>query len=145
MPQNLPEQILQRIVKLCADGNCQREVARMLGMSQGCIRKILATQPRDRPTTSAEVWRFNENFHAMEEDCQLLRIVNMNRFISAPRLRMQMIRRFGRQMSVGTIRRWVLGTGYWSRRPARFPRLTLEHRRRCRGWGRRHIVWDPGQ
>ena len=40
MPQNLPEQILQRIVWLSADGNSQREVAWMLEVSQGCISKI---------------------------------------------------------------------------------------------------------
>ena len=32
---------MQRIVRLSADGNSQREVARMLGVSQGCISKIL--------------------------------------------------------------------------------------------------------
>ena len=37
------------------------------------------------------------------------RMVRTNRFISAPRLRMQMIRRFGRRMSVRTIRRRLLG------------------------------------
>ena len=47
MPQNLPEQKLQRIVRLSANGNSQREVARMLGVSQGCISKILR---RDRET-----------------------------------------------------------------------------------------------
>ena len=41
MPQNLPEQILQRIVRLSADDNSQREVTRMLGVSQGVISKIL--------------------------------------------------------------------------------------------------------
>ena len=41
MPQNLPQQILQWIVRLSADGNSQWEVARMLGVSQGCISKIL--------------------------------------------------------------------------------------------------------
>ena len=72
-------------------------------------------------------------------------MVKTNRFISAPRLRMQMIRRFGRRVSVRTIHRWLLATEYWSRRPARCPRLTLEHRRRRRGWGRRHRVWDLRQ
>ena len=66
----------------------------------------------------------------------------MNRFISAPLLWMQMIYRFGRRMSVRTIRRRLLAVGYWSRRPARCPRLTLEHRRRRREWGRRHRLWD---
>ena len=47
---------------------------------------------------------------------------------------MQMIRRFGRRMSVLTIPRWLLATGYWSWRPARCPRLILEHRPRRREW-----------
>ena len=72
-------------------------------------------------------------------------MVRTNRFISAPRLRMQMIRRFWRRMSVRTIRRRLLALGYWSRRPARCPRLALEHRRRRREWGRRHRVWDLRQ
>ena len=37
----LQEQILVRIVRLPAEGYSQREVARMLGVSQGCINKIL--------------------------------------------------------------------------------------------------------
>ena len=56
-----------------------------------------------------------------------------------------MIRRFGWQMSVWTIRRWLLATRYWFRHPARCPRLTLEHRRRCREWGRMHRMWDLRQ
>ena len=43
------------------------------------------------------------------EDRQLLQMVWTNRFISAPRLRMQMFRWFGRRMSVRTIRRRVSG------------------------------------
>ena len=84
MPQNLPEQILQRIVRLSADGNFQGDVARML-------------------------------------------------------------HRFGRRMSVRSIRRRLLDARYWSRRPARCLRLTLEHRRCRRKWGRRHRVSDLRQ
>ena len=62
MPKNLPQQILQRIVRLSADGNSQREVARILGVSQGCISNILLCN-RDWPTTSEEAWRFDENLH----------------------------------------------------------------------------------
>ena len=79
------------------------------------------------------------------EDRQLLWMVRMNHLISALRLRMQMIRRFGRRMSVWTIRRRLLATRYWSLRPARCPRLTLEHKRRHCEWERRHIVWDLRQ
>ena len=41
MPQNLSELIQQRIVRLLADGNSQREVARMLEVFQRCMSKIL--------------------------------------------------------------------------------------------------------
>ena len=60
MPQNLPEQILQRIVRLSADGNSQREVARMLGVFQGCISTICNATERlaDHTRGSVEVqWK----------------------------------------------------------------------------------------
>ena len=61
MPQNLPQQILQRIVRLSAYGICQGGVARMLGMSQECISKILQ---RNRET-GRPPWRFDENLQDM--------------------------------------------------------------------------------
>ena len=144
MPQNLPQQILQWSVRLSADGNPQREVARMLGVSQGCISKTLRRhwetgRPHQRKRGGSM------KISMPREDRQLLRMVRTNRFISAPRMRMQLIHQFGRRMSVRTIRRRLLAAGYWSRRPARCPRLTLEYRRRCREWGRRHRVWDLRQ
>ena len=134
MPQNLPEQILQRIVRLSTDGNSLREVATMLGVSQGCISKILR---RNRETGRPHQMKRGGSMKIStpREDRQLLRMIRTNRFISAPRLWMQMIRRFGRRMSVRTIRRRLLAAGYWSRRPARCPRLTLEHR-----WRRRECI-----
>ena len=127
MPQNLPQQILQRIVRLSADGNSQREVARMLGVSQRCISKILRCnretgQPHQRKRGGSM------KISTPREDRQLLQMFRTNRFISAPRLRMQMICRFGRRMSVWTIQRRLLATGYWSR-------FTLEHRQRHRELG----------
>ena len=131
MPQNLPEQILQRIVRLSADGNSQREVARMLGVSQGCINKILGRN-RDTGRPHQRKRGGSMKISKPREDHQLHRMVRKNRF---------MIRRFGRRMAVRTIRRRLLAAGYWSRRPARCPRVTLEHTRCRREWGRRHRVW----
>ena len=144
MPQNLPQQILQRIVRLSADGNSQREVARMLGVSQGCISKIWR---RNRETGRPHQRKRGGSMKISmpREDLQLFRMVRTNRFFSAPHLQMQMISRFGRQISVRTIRRWLLVAGYWSRRRARCPRLILELRRRRCEWGRRHRVWDLRQ
>ena len=84
-------------------------------------------------------------FSTPREDRQLLQMVRTNRFISAPCLRMQMIRRFGRRVTVRTIRRRLLAAGYWSRHLARCPRLILEHRRRRPEWERRHRMWDLRQ
>ena len=144
MPENLPEQILQRIVMLLANGKSQREVARMLGVSQRCIRKILR---RNRETGRPQQRKHGGlmKISTSPEDRRLLRMVKMNDFVSAPRLRMQMIHRFGRRMSVQAIQRQFLAARYWSRRPARCPRLTLEHRRRRREWERGHITWDLRQ
>ena len=113
MPKNLPQQI----VRVSADGNYQREVARMLGVSQGCINKILRRnretgRPRQRKRGGSM------KISTPREDRQLLRMVKTNRFISAPRQRMQIIRWFGRRMSVRTIRRRFLAAGYWSQSPA---------------------------
>ena len=109
------------------------------GVSQGCISKILRCN-RDTGRPHQRKRGGSIKISRPREDRQLLRMVRTNRFISAPRLRMQMIRRFGRRMSVRIIRRWLMAAGYWSRRPARCPRLTLEHRRCRREWGRGHSV-----
>ena len=102
-------------------------------------KQNFVTQPRDWPTTSIKI-------STPREDHQLLRMVRTNHFISAPGLLMQMmIRRFGRRMSVRTIRRQLLAAEYWSWRPAICPRLTLEHRQRRREWGIRYRVWDLRQ
>ena len=88
-----------------------REVARMLGVSQGCISKILR---RNWETGRSHQRKRGGSMKIStpREDRQLLRMVRTNRFISAPRLRMQMIRRFGRRMSVRIIRRRLLAAGY---------------------------------
>ena len=140
----LPQQILQRIVRLSADGNSQQEVARMLGVFQGCKSKILwCNRETGRPHQRKRGGSMK--ISTPREDHQLLQMVKTNRFISAPHLRMQMIRRFGKWMSVRIIWRRLLAIGYWSWRPARCTRLTLEHRRRRREWGRRHRGWDLRQ
>ena len=141
MAQYLPQQILQQIVRLSADGSSQQEVARVLGVSQGCITKILrCNRETGRPhqRKRGDLMKIS----TPQEDHQLIQMVRPNRFISAPRMQIQMIRQFGRQPD---IQRQLLATIYWFRRPARCPRLTLEHRRRRREWVRRHGVWDLRQ
>ena len=83
MPQHLPEQILQRIVRLSTNGISQREVARMMGVSQGCISKILL---RNRETGRPHQRKCGGSMKISTpwEYHQLLRMVRTNCFISAP-------------------------------------------------------------
>ena len=144
MPQNLPEQILQWIFRLSADGNSQREVARMLGVSQGCISKILRRnrETADHIRGSMEV-RWKSSRHG--------KIVNCSEWSDRTALSRLLVCEcrwsadLGGRCQFEPFKRWLLATGYWSQHPARCPRLTLEHRRRRREWGRRHKVWDPRQ
>ena len=109
-----------------------------------CISKILW---RNRETSQPQQRKRGGSMKISTalEDRQLLRIVRTNRFISAPRLLIQMIHWIGRRMSVRTFRRRLLATRYWSQRPARCPRLIFEHRLRRREWGKRHKVWGLRQ
>ena len=91
-----------------------------------------------------------------QEDRQLLWMVRTNHSISSPRLRMQIIRRIGRRMSIRNILRWLLVAGYWSRRPARYPSVvssgkgtgntnqytynTRDRSSLFAGWGIREII-----
>ena len=62
MPQNLQDQILQRIVRLSADGNSQREVVRMLGVTKRLADHIRGSvevrwkSPRHGKTVNFTEW-----------------------------------------------------------------------------------------
>ena len=102
MPQNLQEPILQRIVRLLADGNSQRKVAKMLVVSQRCMSKILPCNWKTgRPHQKQRGGLMK--ISTPREDRQLLQMVRTSHFISAPRPQMQTIRWFGRPMPVQTI------------------------------------------
>ena len=64
-----------------------------------------------------------------------------NRFLSSSRIREELIRRTARRVSARTVQRLVAAE-YRSRRPARWPRPTHDHRRRHRVWARRHRNWN---
>ena len=122
MKRNLREQILFRIVRLSAEGYFQQEVVRMFGVSQECVSKILQ---RNRDTGRPHQWRRGgrKSFTTNRKGRQLVRV---NGFISAPRLRVGMIFRFWKRLSVQSIVNRLLTAGYQSRRPARCPRRLTE-------------------
>ena len=122
MKRNLREQILFRIVRLSGEGYFQQEVVRMLGVSQECVSKILQRN-RDTGRPHQQKRGGRKSFITDRKDRQLVRV---NGFISAPRLRVGMILRFWKRLSVQSIVNRLLTAGYQSRRPARCPRRLTE-------------------
>ena len=76
------------------------------------------------------------------EDHALIRIMRRNRYFSSSRISVELIRRTGPRVSVRTVQRRLVAVGYRSRRPARCPSLTHDHRRRRCVWVRRHRNWN---
>ena len=108
MQRNLQKQRFLRIVRLSAEGYSQ--VARILGVSQGCVSKILRrNRDTGRPPRRR---RGGRRSLTTAQDRRLIRMARDNRFISAHRLRVDMIRRFGRRLSVRSIVNRLLVTGY---------------------------------
>ena len=100
MPRNLQEQI-ERIIKLSAEGYSQREVERVLVVSQGGVIKIL---PHNRDTGRPYHRRHGgRRSLATAWDRQLIRMVKGNHFILAPGLCVEMIHWFRRRLSVRSI------------------------------------------
>lgn len=141
MPRFISRDLLRRIVRLSNNGYGQKDIATVIGVTQGAVSKVLkrarlfgspAQRPRGhRPKSTSP-----------REDRAILRLCRTNRFMTASRIRAEFLRRTGRHISVRTVRRRLLVAGYKSRRPARCPRLTDEHRQRRRRWARRHRQWD---
>ena len=82
------------IVRLSAESYSQQEVVRMLVVSQRYASKILR---RNRDTSRPHQRRRGgrRSLTTAQEDRQLIRMVRNNRFISAPRPPMEMIRHLG--------------------------------------------------
>ena len=131
MSANIPPWIIVLIVRLSAHVLSQREILRNTGVSRGGISKV--------------IHHFRETRRAIErphghrlrmttprEDRSLVWIMRRNRFLSSLRIRVELIRRTGRHVFAGTVQRYLVAVGYYSRRPAKCPRLTHNHRCRRR-------------
>ena len=66
----------------------------------------------------------------------------MNSFLSASRIRVELIRRIGRRVFVCTVQRCLVSVGCRSRHLFWYPRLTPDHRRHCRMLVRRQQNWN---
>ena len=128
------------IVQLREQGYRQREVADMVGMTQGAISKVLKRHretgtpvPRKRPGPGF--------ITTARDDRYLVRLCRIRRWDSSRQLRLQWRRLIRRPVSCRTVRRRLVRAGYRARRPARCPALTEDHRRRRRVWAHQHRNW----
>ena len=140
-PANNPPVILELIVRLSCRGLSQRPISRNTRVSQSDISKVFR---RVRETGRA-IQRPHGHWLRMtkpREDRILIRIMRRNRFLSSSRIRVELIRRTGRRGSARTVQRHLVAAGCRSRRPARCPRLTHDHRRQRRVWARWHWSWN---
>ena len=103
---------LMLMVRATSEDYSQREEARLLGVSQGCISKILRCNWDTGRQHQRRRWG-RRSLTTDRENRQLIRMVRDNGFISAPRLCVDMIRRFRRSLSVRSIvnRLWLLAIG----------------------------------
>ena len=138
MPCNFQKYILVRIVRLSAEDYSQWEVARMLCRKDSSAKFCGATEMLISHISGG----LELSLTTGREDKQLIRMVIDNRFIPAARLCVEMIRQFLRRLSVQSMVNRLLAAGYRSRRPTRCPRLTSDHRRCHRLWGRKQRRWD---
>ena len=120
IPQNLQEHIRMPIVRLSAECYSQRQVYRILVVSQGCISKLL-----QRNLDSCRPYQRRhggpKSLTTVQEDRQLIWMARDNNFILAPRLHVEMIRWFRRSLTVRRIVNMSLATSCWCRDPTRFP------------------------
>ena len=104
-------------------------------MSVGCVARMqkqhLAPQPRHWSATSAEAWKTQVSDHSPRRQT-----IDPNdqgqAFIPAHCMRVEMMSRFRRKLSVRSIANSLVAAGYPSRRPTRSARLVSGHWRRRR-------------
>ena len=133
MARHIPPAIMQLIVRLSRQGRRQKAIAEITGVTQGAVSKILK-RFRDTGNANQRPRGHRQRLTTARQDHGLLRMMRKNRFLSSARLRVDVIRQIGRQISLRTINRRLLTAGYPARRPARCPRLTNDYRRRRRQW-----------
>ena len=86
------------------------------------------------------VVRWNRLKITWKKNRTLSRIMRGNRFLAAPGIGVELIRRIRRRVVVRTVQRRLVPAGYRSKHSDRWSRLTLpDHRRHCRmNWNHQH-------
>ena len=129
--------IRNAMVVLAERGMSQGDIARELGVARCTVNRVLMrfqttqsvapNKSTGRPrSTTARQYRY------------LLRMIRRKRSLSSRMLQGRLVADLGLRVSREMVNRRLLENGLPSRRPLKFPKMTLEHRRQRRAWARRY-------
>ena len=107
-------------------GHSQREMLGITEVSQGAIQIL----HRDRESSSLTHGLFGRLLQ--KENRTRLRIMMWRSFLSAFRIRVELIRLTGCHVFVHTVQGCLVATGYHSKHPEQCPRLNPDHSCHCR-------------
>ena len=142
IPANVSPGILELIVQLSGRELSQRVISRNTWVSQGGISKFICRVWE----TGRAIERPHGHWLRMttaRRDHAPIRIMRRKRFISLSRIGVELIRRIGHRVSAHTaVQKRLVAFAYRSRRPARCPKLTQDHRHCLRVWAHRHLNWN---
>ena len=143
MSSELQPQMLTRVVEMRGNGLKQKDIARSLGISQGCVSKVLARieiygNPKQkhrsgRPRSSTE-----------RADRHLLQLCRNGRAKSTNVLCREWQQLVNVRVCRKTVNNQLISAGYRSRVPKWKPKLTQRHREAHLRWAEQHRRLQPG-
>lgn len=136
MPKPTDIGLRNAMVVLERAGMTQGAIARELRVARCTVNRVLARYRRTRDVVPGKSTG-RPRITTARQDRFLLRQVRQKRTLSARLLQGRLRAHLGIHLCRKTVNNRLLAHGYRSRRPLRFPKMTLEHRRQRREWARR--------
>lgn len=129
-----------KIVALVEQGMPQRDVAEVVGVTQGLVSKTYARYLelgtlKNRPRQS------RQRVTTEQQDRFVCQIARRNPNVSHPELKRQLLEATGVNVSVETIRKRLRARGLYSRRQLRVPELSRQNKTDRLNWCLQHQNW----
>lgn len=129
-----------KIVALIEQGMPQRDVAEVVGVTQGLVSKTYARYLelgtlKNRPRQS------RQRVTTEQQDRFVCQIARRNPNVSHPELKRQLLEATGVNVSVETIRKRLRARGLYSRRQLRVPELSRQNKTDRLNWCLQHQNW----
>ena len=143
--RRLSSEAKYEIAAQCADGARQVKVARMYGVTESCVSKIvrkLKKEERERDGDDTKVRRVGRPCKLAPADVDaLVKIAEKKPFESARTYSDDLLQKTRKRVSRRTVQRYLKKRNVCFRRAAKKPLLTRRHRRLRLAWARAHAHW----